>query len=108
MVDLAIVSELFATYAAPVPWLGHALATVATVLGGSEPQKPRSLTRLAPGSVLATVPFPEGTGVWLPGQWQLAGPDGRLTDRTPLTAHRTAAQRMLVGPARGRAPVQKV
>src|SRR3546814_7350588 len=60
MVDLAIVSELFGTYAAPVPWLGHALATVAIVLGGSEAQKARWLPRLASGEVLATVAFAEG------------------------------------------------
>src|SRR3546814_8269970 len=59
MVDLAIVSELFGTYAAPVPWLGHALATVAIVLGGSEAQKARWLPRLASGEVLTTVAFAE-------------------------------------------------
>src|SRR3546814_13112560 len=81
MVDLAIVSELFGTYAAPVPWLGHALATVAIVLGGSEAQKARWLPRLASGEVRAPVAFAAGQSVRFPGAWQLAGAAGSLPDR---------------------------
>jgi len=107
MVDLAIVSELFGTYAAPVPWLGHALATVAIVLGGSEAQKARWLPRLASGEVLATVAFAEGKSVWFPGEWQLAGADGSLTGVKTLVPNAAEADLMVVGVAEGLALVEK-
>src|SRR3546814_6712778 len=107
MVDLAIVSELFGTYAAAVPWLGHALATVAIVLGGSEAQKARWLPRLASGEVLATVAFAEGKSVWFPGEWQLAGADGSLTGVKTLVTNAAEADLMVVGVAEGLALVEK-
>src|SRR3546814_15625711 len=97
MVDLAIVSELFGTYAAAVPWLGHALATVAIVLGGSEAQKARWLPRLASGEVLATVAFAEGKSVWFPGEWQLAGADGSLTGVKTLVPNAARSEVRRVG-----------
>src|SRR3546814_14335101 len=107
MVDLAIVSELFGTYAAAVPWLGHALATVAIVLGGSEAQKARWLPRLASGEVLATVAFAEGKSVWFPGAWQLAGADGSLTGAKTHVANAAEAEPMVGGVAGGLAAVGK-
>src|SRR3546814_7842565 len=79
MVDLAIVSGLFGTYAPPVPWLGHALATVAIVLGGREAQKARWLPRLASGEVQSPVAFSEGKRVWFPGECHISGAAATLT-----------------------------
>lgn len=106
MVDLAIVAELLGTYAAPVPWFGHALATVAITLGGSDAQKAQWLPRLAAGEVLATVAFGEGGGAWFPDQWQLVATGG-LSGRKMLVPNAAEADLIVVGVAEGLALVEK-
>ncbi len=67
ILDLAVVAETLGSAAAPVPFLGHALATEAIASAGSDEQKSRMLPSLASGEHLASVAFAEGDGVWLPG-----------------------------------------
>ena len=50
LLDLALVMEVLGAGAVPSPLFGHALATLAIVLGGSEEQKERYLPALAEGS----------------------------------------------------------
>ncbi len=76
ILDLAVVAETLGEAAAPVPFLGHSLATQAIVSGGSDDQKSRMLPRLASGEKLATVAFAEADGIWLPDQWTLLAPEG--------------------------------
>lgn len=71
LIDLALVAETIGRTAAPLPFLGHSLATLAVAWGGSEAQKTRWLPSLASGTVLATVAFCDEGG-WLPEQWTLA------------------------------------
>ena len=72
ILDLAVVSETLGANAAPVPFLGHALATEAINRAGNDEQRARMLPSLASGEHLATVAFAEDGGVWLPEQWTLA------------------------------------
>ena len=106
MVDLAVVAELLGAYAAPVPWLGHALAIVAIALGGSDAQKAKWLPRLAAGEILATVAYGEGKGAWLPGEWQLSEAGG-LTGTKVLVPNAAEADLLVVGVAEGLALVEK-
>lgn len=76
VLDLAVVAEVLGAAAAPVPFLGHSLATEAIRAGGSDEQKRRMLPPLASGEQLATVAFAEEGGAWLPDQWTLAAPSG--------------------------------
>jgi alkylation response protein AidB-like acyl-CoA dehydrogenase len=55
LLDLALVSEELGRGVVPVPFLGHALATLALAQGGSAAQQERWLPRLAAGEALATV-----------------------------------------------------
>lgn len=74
--DLAVVAETLGALAAPVPFLGHTLATEAINAGGSDAQKGRMLPSLASGEQLATVALDEAGGRWQPDQWTLAAPSG--------------------------------
>ena len=75
ILDLAVVAETLGASAAPVPFLGHSLATEAIQCAGSDEQKSRMLPSLASGEQLATVALAEDGGVWLPEQWTIAAPD---------------------------------
>jgi len=72
ILDLAVVAETLGSHAAPVPFLGHALASLAIALAGSAEQKKRLLPALASGEKIATVAFSEVDEAWLPEQWKLA------------------------------------
>lgn len=72
MIDLALVSESLGWGAAPGPFLGHSLAGLAILLGGSDEQKQRWLPRLAGGDAIGTVAFDEAGGLWQPEEWALA------------------------------------
>lgn len=106
MVDLAIVAELLGAYAAPAPWLGHALATVAITLGGSDAQKTAWLPKLASGEILATVAFGEGQGAWFPDDWRLTAADG-ISGAKMLVPNAAEADLIVVGVVEGLALVEK-
>lgn len=72
VLDLAVVAETLGSLAAPVPLLGHALASLAIAEAGSEAQKKRWLPGLATGDLLGSVALAEAGGAWLPEQWKLA------------------------------------
>jgi alkylation response protein AidB-like acyl-CoA dehydrogenase len=74
LLDLALVAEVLGEAAAPGPFLGHALATLALAISGSPEQQERWLPALAAGERLATVAFAEPSGGWQPEEWTLAGP----------------------------------
>ena len=65
LLDLALVAEVLGHGAAPGPILGHSLAGLALLLGGSDEQKKTWLSRLALGEAIGTVAFAEAGG-WQP------------------------------------------
>jgi alkylation response protein AidB-like acyl-CoA dehydrogenase len=73
LLDAALVAETLGRAAAPGPFLGHTLASLALALGGSAEQQQHWLPRLATGDAIATVAFAEPGGGWQPEDWRLAG-----------------------------------
>jgi alkylation response protein AidB-like acyl-CoA dehydrogenase len=73
LLDAALVAETLGRAAAPGPFLGHTLASLALALAGSAEQQQRWLPRLATGDVIATVAFAEPGGGWQPEDWRLEG-----------------------------------
>jgi alkylation response protein AidB-like acyl-CoA dehydrogenase len=106
LVDLAIVAEALGSAAAPVPFLGHALATIALTHAGSDEQKSRWLPKLATGEALATVAFGEGKGAWLPEEWALSA-QGGLTGVKTLVPNAAESDLIVVGVVGGLALVEK-
>lgn len=107
LVDLAIVAERLGAHAAPVPYFGHALATVALTLGGSQAQRAKWLPKLSTGEALATVAFGEGSSTWLPAEWKLELDNGRLSGAKSLVPNAAEADLIVVGVAGGLALVEK-
>lgn len=105
LIDLAIVTEALGHAAAPVPFLGHALATIAIMLAGSDAQKAKWLPVLATGETLATVALCEGKGDWMPDQWAIAG--ASLTGTKTLVPNAAEADLLIVGTTDGLMLVEK-
>lgn len=105
MVDLAIVAEALGKTVAPVPFLGHALASIAISLAGSDQQKEKWLPLLASGEVLATVALCEGKGGWMPDQWTLSGDS--LSGTKTLVPNAIEADLIIVGTTDGLTIVEK-
>jgi len=84
MIDLALIAEVLGYHAAPVPFLGQALAGIVIARAGSGAQKSKWLPKLASGEVLATVALGEGGTVWLPEQWTMpAGKPAGVKSNVP-------------------------
>jgi alkylation response protein AidB-like acyl-CoA dehydrogenase len=105
LVDVAIVAEALGQTVAPVPLLGHTLATIAIMLAGSESQKSKWLPLLASGEVLATIALCEGKSGWMPDQWTLSG--ASLTGVKTLVPNAAEADLIVVGTADGFGLVEK-
>jgi alkylation response protein AidB-like acyl-CoA dehydrogenase len=103
LLDVALVAEVLGEGAVPGPFFGHALASLALVLGGSEVQKERWLPRLASGEAIATVALAEGKQVWQPEQWTLPGPGegGRISGTRRVLPFSGIADLIVVGTAGG-------
>jgi len=99
LIDLAIIAESLGQHAAPVPFLGHVLATLAIAIGGSDAQRQRWLPRLAAGEVLATVALGEGDARWRPEEWT-AGLTGQPVVKHAVP-HGAEAKLLVVGMADG-------
>ena len=59
MIDLAVAAEVLGYGSAPVPFLGHSLATLAVTLAGSDAQKAVWLPRLSSGAVTGNIALAE-------------------------------------------------
>ena len=73
LLDQALVAEVLGAAALPGPFLGHSLAGLAILWGGSDAQKKTWLPKLASGELLGTGAFAEGDARWQPEDWALAG-----------------------------------
>ena len=101
LVELALTMEVLGRHAAPLPYLGHALAAVAIELGGSNAQKERWLPKIATGDCLATVAFAEPGGLWEPSEWSLVAREGRLSGEKDFVLAASQADLLVVGCAEG-------
>ena len=100
LLDAALAAETLGRFAAPGPFLGHTLASLALALGGSAEQQRRWLPRLATGDAVASVAFAEPGGVWQPEDWRLAaGPS--LTGAKEHVQSGARADLLVVGTAGG-------
>jgi alkylation response protein AidB-like acyl-CoA dehydrogenase len=96
LLDLAVVMEPIGRFAAPGPFLDHALGTLALALAGNESQKETWLPALSSGEKRATVAFAEAKGEWFPDQWTLE--DGKtLTGQKHYVLHAEEVDLIVVG-----------
>jgi len=84
LLDLALVSEELGYAAAPGPFLGTAMASVALVEGGDVAQAQRWLGPIASGEVVATVAWGEENGEWRPEALNTKVKSGRLSGKKLL------------------------
>jgi alkylation response protein AidB-like acyl-CoA dehydrogenase len=97
LLELALVAEELGRGVVPVPFLGHALATLAVVRGASEAQRAAWLPRLAAGGARATVALAEEDGAWLPDAWRIALEGGRVRGRKRFVPEADGAELFVVG-----------
>jgi alkylation response protein AidB-like acyl-CoA dehydrogenase len=97
LLDLALVAEVLGAGAVPSPFLGHALATLAIVEGGSDAQKEKWLPDLADGSRLATVALGETPNRWDPSDWKAEAADGLLNGAKSYVTSADVADWIVVG-----------
>jgi len=97
LLEAALVAEELGRGAVPVPFLGHALATLAIARGGSDALQAKWLPRLASGEARATIALADDGGGWLPSTWttELAG--GRVRGRKQLVPEADGAAVFVVG-----------
>ncbi len=100
ILDLAVTAETLGYHAAPGPFLGHVLASLAIAVGGSPEQKEKWLPGLASGERIGSVALAEDGGRWGPDQWQLAG-GKHLSGRKEFVPSAAIADLLVVGLAGG-------
>jgi len=96
LLELALVAEELGRGAVPVPFLGHALATLVLARGASVAQQAKWLPRLASGEARATAALAEN-GHWLPSQWRVEVANGRARGRKELVPETDGADLLVVG-----------
>ena len=102
LIELAVCAEELGRSAAAVPFLGHALATVAIIEGGSDEQKARLLPKLASGELIGSVALSDANDTWAPSDWTLTAEGGKISGRKRNVPHGAVAQLLVVGLAGGR------
>lgn len=107
MIDLALVAETLGYAAAPGPFLGHALATLAISTCASEEQKARLLPDLASGHRLATIAIGEPGGRHLPEASLVVEKGGLLTGEKRNVLFPEQADIIVVSAASGFAIVER-
>jgi alkylation response protein AidB-like acyl-CoA dehydrogenase len=97
LLELALVAEELGRGAVPVPFLGHALATLALAKSGSAAQQAKWLPRLASGEARASVALAEAGARWLPEQWSAELANGRIRGRKEFVPEAEGAELFVVG-----------
>ncbi len=100
LLELALVAEVLGAGAAPGPFFGHALGTLAILLGGSDAQKKEWLPKLASGESRVSVAFAESGGAWQPSEWTLEA-NGALRGTKTSVPGAAVADLLVVGTAGG-------
>lgn len=101
LLDLALAFEVIGEAALPGPYLGHALAVLALVHGGSDAQQREWLPRLATGDAIASVALGESDGAWQPEGWRARESGGAVTGAKRYVEHGDRADLLVVGTAGG-------
>ncbi len=101
LLDLALVAEELGRGAVPGPFLGHSLATLALVLGGSPGQQQTWLPKLAAGEALGAVALGEAGERWDPADWSVEWRDGALHGVKDFATGVETADLIVVGVAGG-------
>jgi alkylation response protein AidB-like acyl-CoA dehydrogenase len=96
MLDLALAAEELGYAAAPGPFLGQSMATVALVEGGDAAQRERWLPQLASGKALATVAYGEADSQWDPAAFTTRVEAGRLSGEKPFVPYAALADLIVV------------
>ena len=96
LLDLALVAEELGYAAAPGPFLGCAMATVALNEGGDQGLQDAWLPKLAAGEVVATVAWGEESSEWTPTALQTHAGGGRLSGRKLLVPSAQLADLFIV------------
>src|SRR5262249_34463604 len=97
LLELALVAEELGRGAVPVPFLGHALASLAIARGGSAAQQAEWLPPLASGEARATGALAEDGARWLPAEWRVELANGRVQGRKELVPEAEGADLFVVG-----------
>lgn len=97
LLEAALVAEELGRGVVPVPFLGHTLATIALIRGGSAQQQAAWLPRLATGEVRATVALAEDDGGWLPAAWHVEPSGGGVSGRKRHVPEADGAGLFVVG-----------
>ncbi len=100
LLDAALVAESLGRSAAPGPFLGHTLASLAIASAGSAEQQQRWLPALATGDAIGTIAFAEPDACWQPEEWRLAVGD-TLSGAKAFVPNASVADVMVVGVAGG-------
>jgi len=101
LLDVALAFEVLGEAALPGPFLGHALASLAIALGGSDAQRERWLPRLAAGEAVAALAIAEPGDAWTPESWTLAASAGALGGAKLFVEGADRADLFVVGTAGG-------
>ena len=101
LLDLALAFEVLGEAALPGPFLGHALASLAVALGGSDAQRERWLPPLASGEVLGALAIAEPGDAWTPETWTLREEGGALAGAKAFVEGADRAGLFVVGTAGG-------
>lgn len=102
LLDLALAFEVLGEAAAPGPFLGHALATLAIARGGSAAQQARWLPRLATGEAVGGVALGEAADRWAPDDWRVTEQGGRARGEKRFAEAGSHTDLLVVGLASGR------
>lgn len=100
LVELALIAEALGYAAAPGPFLGHALATLALTLGDREAAAPW-LEGLVSGAAIGAVALGEAGGRWEPEAWSVPFENGTLTGQKIAVLQADRAGLLVVGVAGG-------
>jgi len=101
VLDLALVAEVLGHGAVPGPFLGHSLACLAILEGGSEEQKKKWLPKLASGEWVGGVALAEESEHWEPGQWTCSVKNGALQGTKRFAPVADIADLLVIGCAGG-------
>lgn len=96
LLDLLLIAEEMGYAAAPGPFFGTSLASLALVEGGNDALKKAWLPKLSVGEAIGTVAIGEAESQWDPSAMKASVRDGRLTGEKPLVPHANLAQFMVV------------